>query len=104
MAVGNWTICQANSTRTLYNIPTVMPAITVTLIYRVHNEGPAAVNVVPPDTGSVIRLDPGESCDVVGAPWINVALAGLPRRNVSTTLRQPAFEFKLGFPAFGLAG
>jgi hypothetical protein len=25
-------------------------------------------------------------------------------RNVSTTLRQPAFEFKLGFPAFGLAG
>ncbi len=79
MAVGNWTICQANSTRTLYNIPTVMPAITVTLIYRVHNEGPAAVNVVPPDTGSVIRLDPGESCDVVGAPWINVALAGLPR-------------------------
>jgi antirestriction protein ArdC len=26
------------------------------------------------------------------------------RRNVSTTLRQPVFEFKLGFPAFGLAG
>jgi hypothetical protein len=26
------------------------------------------------------------------------------RRNVSTILRQPAFEFKLGFPAFGLAG
>jgi cation transport regulator len=25
-------------------------------------------------------------------------------RNVSMTLRQPAFEFKLGFPAFGLAG
>jgi hypothetical protein len=25
-------------------------------------------------------------------------------RNVSTTLRQPAFEFKLGFSAFGLAG
>jgi hypothetical protein len=25
-------------------------------------------------------------------------------RNVSTTLRQPAFEFKLGFPAFGLVG
>jgi transposase InsO family protein len=25
-------------------------------------------------------------------------------RNVSTTLRQPAFEFKLGFPDFGLAG
>jgi xylan 1,4-beta-xylosidase len=25
-------------------------------------------------------------------------------RNVSTTLRQPAFEFKLGFLAFGLAG
>jgi hypothetical protein len=25
-------------------------------------------------------------------------------RNVSTTLRQPAFEFKLGLPAFGLAG
>jgi superfamily I DNA/RNA helicase len=25
-------------------------------------------------------------------------------RNVSTTLRQPVFEFKLGFPAFGLAG
>jgi hypothetical protein len=32
--------------------------------------------------------------------------AGIDRvaRNVSTTLRQPAFEFKLGFPAFGLAG
>ena len=27
-----------------------------------------------------------------------------PERNVSTTLRQPAFEFKLGFSAFGLAG
>ena len=26
------------------------------------------------------------------------------KRNVSTTLRQPAFEFKLGFLAFGLAG
>jgi hypothetical protein len=26
------------------------------------------------------------------------------QRNVSTTLRQPAFEFKLGLPAFGLAG
>ena len=26
------------------------------------------------------------------------------RRNVSTSLRQPAFEFKLGFAAFGLAG
>jgi triphosphatase len=25
-------------------------------------------------------------------------------RNVSTTLKQPAFEFKLGFSAFGLAG
>jgi len=25
-------------------------------------------------------------------------------RNVSTILRQPAFEFKLGFSAFGLAG
>jgi DNA invertase Pin-like site-specific DNA recombinase len=25
-------------------------------------------------------------------------------RNVSTTLRQPAFEFRLGFSAFGLAG
>jgi hypothetical protein len=25
-------------------------------------------------------------------------------RNVSTTLRQPVFEFKLGFSAFGLAG
>jgi superfamily I DNA/RNA helicase len=25
-------------------------------------------------------------------------------RHVSTTLRQPVFEFKLGFPAFGLAG
>ena len=25
-------------------------------------------------------------------------------RNVSTTLRQPAFEFKLGFVAVGLAG
>jgi hypothetical protein len=25
-------------------------------------------------------------------------------RNVSTTLRQPAFEFKLGFSDFGLAG
>jgi hypothetical protein len=25
-------------------------------------------------------------------------------RNVSTTLRQLAFEFKLGFSAFGLAG
>jgi hypothetical protein len=25
-------------------------------------------------------------------------------RNVSMTLRQPAFEFKLGFPAFGFAG
>ena len=26
------------------------------------------------------------------------------KRNVSTILRQPAFEFKLGFAAFGLAG
>ena len=26
------------------------------------------------------------------------------KRNVSTTMRQPAFEFKLGFSAFGLAG
>ena len=26
------------------------------------------------------------------------------QRNVSTTLRQPAFEFRLGFSAFGLAG
>ncbi len=31
--------------------------------------------------------------------FLNLAL-----RNVSTTLRQPAFEFKLGFSAFGLAG
>jgi hypothetical protein len=30
--------------------------------------------------------------------------ADLGQRNVSTTLRQPAFEFKLGLPAFGLAG
>ena len=28
----------------------------------------------------------------------------MAERNVSTTLRQPAFEFKLGFSAFGLAG
>ena len=28
----------------------------------------------------------------------------MTKRNVSTTLRQPAFEFKLGFSAFGLAG
>ena len=33
--------------------------------------------------------------------FANVTAAG---RNVSTTLRQPAFEFKLGFSAFGLAG
>ena len=29
---------------------------------------------------------------------------GKTKRNVSTTLRQPAFEFKLGFSAFGFAG
>ena len=35
--------------------------------------------------------------------WAIAAASGV-QRNVSTTLRQPAFEFKLGFPAFGLAG
>jgi hypothetical protein len=33
-----------------------------------------------------------------------VAPDGHIGRNVSTTLRQPVFEFKLGFSAFGLAG
>ena len=37
--------------------------------------------------------------------WLQIALTLLIAfRNVSTTLRQPAFEFKLGFSAFGLAG
>jgi hypothetical protein len=36
--------------------------------------------------------------------WMARDLSGLGLRNVSTTLRQPAFEFKLGFSAFGLAG
>ena len=34
------------------------------------------------------------------AAWFRIK----PARNVSTTMRQPAFEFKLGFVAFGLAG
>jgi hypothetical protein len=36
--------------------------------------------------------------------WMTPTVQPLAVRNVSTTLRQPAFEFKLGFPAFGLAG
>jgi hypothetical protein len=51
--------------------------------------------------------------DVILAPEIEMPwesdkveeIVSMPNyRNVSTTLRQPAFEFKLGFPAFGLAG
>ena|ERR1700674_2905417 len=78
MPTGNWTLCPAQTVRSLYNIPNVDPAIIVTLVYRIHNLGPAAVSVSPPDAQSVIRIDPGESCDVVGAPWINVRLAGAP--------------------------
>ena len=35
---------------------------------------------------------------------LNAWRSRMTRRNVSTTLRQPVFEFKLGFSAFGLAG
>jgi hypothetical protein len=85
MTAGSWILCPAKTERSLYNIPNVNPPITVTLVYRIHNAGPAAVNVTPPDTGSVIRIDPGESCDVVGAPWINVVLAGSPLCSTDTS-------------------
>jgi hypothetical protein len=37
-------------------------------------------------------------------PCQGILGGGKRKRHVSTTLRQPVFEFKLGFPAFGLAG
>jgi hypothetical protein len=51
-----------------------------------------------------LRFEP-DHLPLVNAFW-SLTLYELPSslRNVSTTLRQPAFEFKLGFPAFGLAG
>jgi len=45
-----------------------------------------------------IRDDIEEGISQASAKGLELA------RSVSTTLRQPAFEFKLGFPAFGLAG
>jgi len=45
-------------------------------------------------------MDAGRICIVSAAALLALAAT----RNVSTILRQPAFEFKLGFAAFGLAG
>ena len=45
----------------------------------------------------------GDICALL-ARFSELQRKALARRNVSTTLRQPAFEFKLGFSAFGLAG
>jgi two-component system CheB/CheR fusion protein len=79
-------------------------------------DGSLGLKAVKEKGGLVIAQDPDEagyegmprSAIMTGAVDLVLPVAKIPgalvKRNVSTTLRQPAFEFKLGFPAFGLAG
>ena len=53
---------------------------------------------------SLTKDDDGMPCQALVDALVAMPDRSWSERNVSTTLRQPAFEFRLGFIAFGLAG
>jgi membrane-bound lytic murein transglycosylase MltF len=75
--------------------PAIDPLNRTLMSFAAYNAGPGSLRKFRAAARQA-GLDPNV--------WFNNVELGAAKRNVSTTLRQPAFEFKLGFPAFGLAG
>lgn len=66
MASGKWTLCEAKRERIIY--ANLGKPCCPCVVYRVHNDGPAAVIA-----GRSIHIDPGEDGDISG-PKIDLAL------------------------------
>jgi hypothetical protein len=61
-------------------------------------------STIPDPVGKKVKFKPTEHFGYYFADVSEGSCHAYTLRNVSTILRQPAFEFKLGFAAFGLAG
>ena len=71
MAAGSWTLCETKPERVLY--ANLGKPCCPCVVYRIHNNGPAAVFV----GSGAIHLDPQEDGDISG-PKIDVALTKKP--------------------------